>query len=240
MRTDSWRFLIMTAGSLVAGGLAGCAGGGSGGDDDDEPPGPSELIDDLEDGDDAIDEAGGRMGGWYTFNDASTTGSQIPPASGFTPTTGGAGGSAFSASTSGTGFTVWGAGMGFDLNNPAAVGLTGPRAAYDASRFASIGFKARGNVPFRVSLEVTGVTPSDRGGTCTPSTVEGEECDDLHGTMIDPTSEWQHYVVRFEQIRQGGWGRAVPFAATDVTAVLFQADKDLSFDVAVDDVRFYE
>lgn len=235
MRTNSWRFLI----TLVAGtGFAGCAGGGT--DGDDEPTGPSDLIDDLEDGDDAIDETNGRMGGWYTFNDESTTGNQIPPGSGFTTTTGGADGSAFSAGTSGSGFTVWGAGMGFDLNNPAAIGMTGPRSPYDASRFTSIGFKAKGNIPITVSLEVVGVTPTDRGGTCVPTMTMGEECDDLHGKLIDLTPDWQSYTVRFDEVRQGGWGLAVPFATTDVTAVLFQADKDLSFDFAVDDVRFYE
>jgi hypothetical protein len=228
MRTNSWRFLI----TLAAGaGFAGCAGSGGG---------PMDLIDDLEDGDDAINETNGRLGGWYTFNDESTTGTQIPPGSGFTTTTGGAEGSAFSAGTSGNGFTVWGAGMGFDLNNPAAVGLTGPRSPYDASRFTSIAFKAKGNVPIRVSLEIVGVTPTDRGGTCTPSTTMGEECDDLHGTPVDLTADWAEYVIEFGQLRQGGWGRNVPFAATDVTAVLFQTDKDVSFDIAVDDIRFYE
>ena len=236
MRTSSWRFLI----TLVAGtGFAGCAGGG-GGDDEPTPTGPMDLIDDLEDGDDAINESNGRMGGWYTFNDESTTGSQIPPGSGFTTTTGGADGSAFSAGTSGSGFTVWGAGMGFDLNNPTAIGLEGTRGPYDATRFTSIAFKAKGNVPIRVSLETVGVTPTDRGGTCTPSTTMGEECDDLHGKPIDLTPDWQDYVVNFADLRQGGWGRNVPFAATDVTAVLFQTDKDLSFDIAVDDIRFYE
>ena len=236
MRTHSRRFLI----TVVAGtGLAGCAGGDRD-DDGTTPTGPSDLIDDLEDGDDAIYATNGRIGGWYTFNDESTTGTQVPPGSGFTTTTGGADGSAFAAGTSGNGFTVWGAGMGFDLNNPAAVGMPGPRAQYDASRFASIAFKAKGNVPIRVSLEVAGVTPTDRGGTCAPSMAMGEECDDLHGTLVDLTPEWKDYVIEFGQLRQGGWGKAVPFAATDVTAVLFQTDKDVSFDIAVDDVRFYE
>ncbi|HEY5948947.1 MAG TPA: hypothetical protein VIV40_25825 [Kofleriaceae bacterium] len=230
MRMQSWRFLI----TLVA--STGCAGGGGG----TTPTGPSDLIDDLEDGDDAINETNGRMGGWYTFNDESTTGTQMPAGEGFTATAGGANGSAFAAATSGTGFTVWGAGMGFDLNNPEAVGMTGPRAQYDASRFKGIAFMAKGNVPITVSLEVVGVTPMDRGGTCVPSTTMGEECDDLHGTLIDLTSDWKEYAVEFTKLRQGGWGKAVPFAATDVTAVLFQADMDVSFDFAVDDVGFYE
>jgi hypothetical protein len=232
MRTQSWWFLI----TLAAG--TGCAGGGEEGMP--TPMGPAELIDDLEDGDDAINETGGRMGGWYTFNDESTTGMQTPPGSNFTATEGGADGSAFAAATKGSGFKVWGAGMGFDLNNPAAVGMTGPRAQYDASRFKGIVFKAKGNSPLTVSLEVVGVTPTDRGGTCMPSTTMGQECDDLHGTLIDPTAEWKEYTVAFDKVRQGGWGKKVPFAATDVTAVLFQTKQDVSFDFAIDDVRFYE
>jgi hypothetical protein len=230
MRIHSWRFLITL-------GVAGCAGGGR---DGTTPTGPSDLIDDLEDGDDAINETNGRLGGWYTFNDESTTGTQMPPSSGFTTATGGADGSAFAAATSGSGFTVWGAGMGFDLNNPEAVGMTGPRAQYDASRFTGIAFKAKGNVPITVSLEVVGVTPTDRGGTCVPSMTMGEECDDLHGTLVDLTPDWKEYAIEFGKLRQGGWGKKVPFAATDLTAVLFQVDMDMSFDFAVDDVGFYE
>jgi hypothetical protein len=221
----------------IAAMVGGCAN--TGGNDGPDPSAPFDLIDDLEDGDDAITEADGRMGGWYTFNDESA-GTQIPPGTGFTPTTGGADGSAYAAATSGSGFTVWGAGMGFDLNNPEAVGQTGVRGPYDASPYKSIAFKARGNVPVRVALETVGVTPIERGGTCTPSMTEGMECEDLHGVNLNLTAEWQDFEVEFETLRQGGWGRPVPFAATEVTAVLFQADKDLMFDFAVDDVRFYE
>jgi hypothetical protein len=222
---------------IIATLVGGCAN--SGGDDGPDPDAPSDLIDNLEDGDDAIDETNGRLGGWYTFHD-DTPGTQIPPETGFTPTTGGADGSAFAAGTSGSGFTEWGAGMGFDLNNPEAVGQTGGRGAYDASPYRSVAFKAKGNVPVRIALETLGVTPSDRGGGCTPSTVEGMECEDLHGVLINLTGEWKDYEVEFATLRQGGWGLPVPFAAAEVTAVLFQADKDLMFDFAVDDVRFYE
>ena len=61
------------------------------------------------------------------------------------PSPGGANDSAYAASTSGGGFTEWGAGMGFDLNHPAAVGGTGERGAYDASGFRGIALVARGN-----------------------------------------------------------------------------------------------
>lgn len=238
MRNEWLRIVFMAGGVGLAGLAGGCAA--SGGEDGPDPDAPSDLIDDLEDGDDAIAETNGRMGGWYTFNDATATGTQIPPGTGFTPTTGGADGSAFAASTSGSGFTEWGAGMGFDLNNPAAIGLTGPRGKYDASGYRSLAFKARGNVAVLVTVETVGVTPTDRGGTCTPSTTEGMECEDLHGKSINLTSEWKDYEIELASLRQGGWGKMVPFEPSEVTAVLFQIDKDLMFDVAVDDVRFYE
>ena len=103
---------------FVTASLVGCAGGGESG------PVSGDLVDDLEDGDDAILDDGGRRGGWYTFND-ETDGTQSPPGTGFVPSPGGAGDSAYAAGTSGGGFTEWGAGMGFDLNNPMAVGETG-------------------------------------------------------------------------------------------------------------------
>lgn len=219
--------------------LVGCAAPAADAGPDATPPVAEDLIDDLEDGDDAINGANGRVGGWYTFNDA-TAGTQEPPTTGFVPSPGGAGGSAYAATTTGSGFTLWGAGMGFDLNNPAAAGGTGPRGKYDTSPYRGIAFKARGNVPIRVALETVGVTPTDRGGGCTPSMVMGMECDDLHGKAITLTADWQEHLIELGELRQGGWGLDVPFAATDVTAVLFTVDANLDFEVSVDDVRLYE
>ena len=215
-------------------GLAGCAGG-----TEEPPPGDQDLVDDLEDGDDAILEASGRLGGWYTFND-ETGGTQEPPGTGFVPSSGGAGGSAFAAVTTGEGFTEWGAGMGFDLNNPSAVGGTGARGPYDASAYRGIAFSARGNVPVRLGFETTGVTPVDRGGTCVPGTEEGQECEDVHGANLSLDEEWQEFEIPFSQLRQGGWGQPVELALTDVIAVMFLVEPDVEFEIAVDDIRFYE
>src|SRR5688572_484629 len=111
-------------GAFVGAALLGaCAASGGGGEDDDTPdsgPIPEEdLIDDLEDGDGAIHEVGGRIGSWYTFNDETMTGTQTPvPDTDFLAAEGGAGGSLYAARTTGSGFTEWGAGMGLDVNNP--------------------------------------------------------------------------------------------------------------------------
>jgi hypothetical protein len=230
MNTHLTRIVIAGA----AAGLAGCAGGA-----EEPPPGAEHLIDDLEDGDDAILDEGGRKGGWYTFNDM-TAGTQEPPESGFVPSEGGAGGSAYAAATRGGGFTEWGAGMGFDLNNPEAVGETGARGPYDASAYRGIAFQARGNALVRLGLETTGVTPVDRGGTCEPGSMEGQECEDVHGTGLALTAEWQEFQISFSDLRQGGWGQRVELALTDVTSVLFMVAQDVDFEIAIDDVRFYE
>lgn len=227
---------------LVILGVAGCASTGDPGGADPGPDaslGAADLIDDLEDGDDAIQPAGGRQGGWYTFNDG-TDGVQTPPQTGFVPAAGGAGGSAFAAVTTGEGFTEWGAGMGFDLNHPGAVGGTGPRAAYDASRYRTLVFLARGTDSVRVALETTGVTPAERGGTCVPGPMPSQACEDLHGVTIELTGEWVEHQIPFDQLRQGGWGQDVAFDPGAVIAVLFLVDKGVAFDVQIDDVRFYE
>jgi hypothetical protein len=254
-----------TTAILVLGlGMASCAGGGSdsdgAADDDDDvsddvsddgnsdspagidagasgPP-PTDLIDDLDDGDGALPPRGGRKGAWYTYNDMSTAGTQMPPAGvAFLPTPGGPGASVYHASTQGDGFSVWGAGMGFDLNNPN--NPDGKKLSYDASAFRGITFKARGTVPIRASVMVAGVLSTEIGGTCTPSTTAGEGCDDGHGRSLFLTPEWQTYQLTFDQITQAGWGKPVVFDATQIMAVQFNIDKGLAFDVAIDDIGFY-
>src|SRR5436190_6265902 len=78
-------------------------------------------IDDLEDGDGAICDTADsamRKGNWFTLGDG--TSSQLVPAPGapFTPTLipGGRDGSDYAARMTGSGFTDWGALMGFNLN----------------------------------------------------------------------------------------------------------------------------
>lgn len=221
---------------IVMAGCAGCAASGDGGGQ----TGTGDLVDDLEDGDDLIEQVDGRLGGWYTFHDDTAAGVQTPGDESFTPDAGGAGDSAYAARTTGSGFTDWGAGMGFDLNNPEAIGETGARGTYDATGYSSISFRAKGNVPVRFALETAGVTPTDRGGTCTPSTTEGKECDDLHGQPLALTSDWKEFDIEFDKLRQEGWGLPVDFDASTSMAVLFTADQGLEFDFAVDDVELHE
>jgi hypothetical protein len=228
--------------ALVAGtasGAGGCGGGGGGGGAD-AGLGPVDMIDDLEDGDDAILAAGGRQGAWSTFHDETKGAVQTPSDTMFTATMGGADGSKFAAATTGMGFTDWGAGMGLDLNAPDEVGGTMTRGPYDASKYKTIAFSAKGNVTIWVGVEISATSPTDQGGTCTPSTVAGMECEDLHGLSVKLTPDWHEYTIPYAELKQQGWGKPVDFDPKTMISIQFQVDANLSFDYAIDNVRFYQ
>jgi hypothetical protein len=251
MRTSS---RMAVAGGVVLGvlGLNACASsgddpGGDPGTADAAPPGtpdaapptsdilPENMIDDLDDGDSVLLPSGGRAGAWYTYNDMTVTGQQSPAmGSPFMPSPGGANGSAYAATTSGSGFTVWGAGMGFDLNVQMSVKHT-----YDASAFHGVELTARGSGPVRAAIMIQGVISSDVGGSCAPSTAPGEKCDDGHGSVLFLTDTWTVYKLPFDEIRQAGWGKPVVFDATTIMSIQFNVDKNLTFDFAIDNIGFY-
>ena len=64
-------------------------------------------------------------------------------------------------------------------------------------------------------------------------------CDDGHGRLVVLTPEWTTYDLPFAQITQAGWGRPVVFDATKVMSVQFNFEKNLMFDVAIDEVGLY-
>jgi hypothetical protein len=239
------RIDVLRLGALVGAALLGaCAASGGGGGDDHPDSGPipeEDLIDDLEDGDGAIHEINGRIGSWYTFNDETPNGTQMPlPNSDFLATEGGAGGSLYAARTAGSGFTEWGAGMGLDVNNPGdPMGGPGIKGKFDASGYTGVSFKAKGNTSVRAVVVTAAVVPMEAGGECTPSTVEGMMCDDAHGRPIALSDEWKEYDLPFAQLTQEGWGKPAEFDPTKVTGVMFIVGANVDFEVVVDDVRFY-
>lgn len=215
-------------------------GGAEGEPDSGDVPLDLDLIDDLEDGDGRILVTAGRQGSWYTVND--TTGTQ-EPAAGLVvePVEGGAGGSAYSVRTSGSGFREWGAKLAFVFNeedNPAAI----PRP-YDASEYAGLHFQARGDVTIRVVMMSSATTREENGGTCVqdPKAL----CDDYHGsTIMMLTPDWQAFKLPFLPMDQHGWGKDVgllnPATAIGVEFEIAGAEDGItSFEIFIDDVAFY-
>jgi hypothetical protein len=139
-----------------------------------------DIIDNMEDGTQYILSDDGRIGLWYTYNDASPSGTQEPalgfpmyrtrrpdgsadPSSQVIPRDCGSGPffgeqeCAFVARTWGTGQRGWGAGMGVDLN-----GEGGAKNPIDASMYGGIGFFVIGDVRnnrIRVNIQDVRTTP---------------------------------------------------------------------------------
>jgi len=197
-----------------------------------------ELIDDMEDGDGSILAASGRIGAWYTYNDATPTAIQKPPAmTPFTMEAGGRDGKGYAAAMSGSGFTVWGAGMGFNLHDPGD-GMNGSaKITYDASAYSGIAFWAKagpGSVTsLRVNVSDKNTDPA--GAVCAPA----DKCNDHFGKDIHLTEAWTLYTMTFAELLQLGWGQS--FSSLDIAhlyAIQFQVAKGVTFDVWLDDVAF--
>ncbi|WP_437590914.1 hypothetical protein [Sorangium sp. So ce1000] len=227
--------------SAAAAGGAG-AGGGEG-----VVPTDVELIDDMEDGDSAIEETGGRVGYWYSFNDG--TGTQTPPVYteempvGFIPEelAEPRGESTMAMHTFGSGFTEWGAGVGFALNGP-----DGGLSAYDASAYSGIVFWAKLGDPGALATMKVAIPDkfSDpAGGICDESgeNVANPCFDDwLFTTPLG--TEWAPVVIPFEALSRGSEGAEPDAQTIDLTglfAVEFGFAEGEDFDVYIDDIGFY-
>jgi hypothetical protein len=211
-----------TAGTGTAG--TGSAGTGSGA--------VTDMIDDLELGTGSILMKNNRVGAWYTYNDMTAGGTQTPTA-GMTfavDMTGGVNGSKC-ARTQGMGFTNWGAGMGFDLNNTG----TAKGVYMGAGAYTGIAFQSKGS-KFRIKVLIPATTPTAEGGTCSATT----GCGDNHGKMIDATTAWTAQTVPFSALTQEGWGTAVgALSSAELIGIQFQVAKGETFDFSIDDIGFY-
>ncbi|WP_437323518.1 hypothetical protein [Sorangium sp. So ce381] len=199
-----------------------------------------EMIDDMEDNDNAILAKGGRVGYWYTFNDATEGATQTPPpdpeGTGEEPFTMTAleparSQSTYAARSWGEGFETWGAGFGFDLNSPEGV-----KAAYDASAYTGITFWAKlgpgSGTSVTVLISDPGTDPT--GGSCS-------ECDAWQKSLA-VTEEWQQFTIPFADLKQGGWGDPAgtdQIDATKLYAIQFQIGIAPKFDLYIDDLGFY-
>jgi len=228
-----------SGGSAGTGGSAGVGGtgtGGSGGAGGSGGSGvaPGDMIDDLEDGDASIIRGGRppRVGAWYTYHDHTAAGAMTyPTGMAFVPAPGGANGTAFAARFAGNGFTMWGAGMGFNINDPGD-GMGGSmKMQYDASSFHAITFYAKATGPMRLRVNISNKDTDAAGGHCMV-------CEDDFGEDFTLGTDWQSFTMNFTDMKQIGFGDAVPtFDASAIYAIHFQVAM-MPFDVEVDEIGF--
>lgn len=229
--------VMLTAGTGTGGGTPeGATGGGgsegatggTGGGKMAMPAVSENLIDDFEDGDDAIREHAGRSGIWYVANDGF--GPQTPRAEqpllpvGLKPARGA---SKRGLHTTGGPFGVWGALIG------TALALDGDEVLpYDLSGYSGV------RLWLRAGSQAPGVAQVARVNFVTPATKDPPS--DHFGVDIELTPEWQQVEVPFESLEQLGFG--FPLPAPDLTQVLalqFFFERTQAFDLWVDDIELY-
>ena len=221
-----------TGGSFPTGGTA--TGGSSGAACGSTTAAPGDTsIDDLEDGENGIKMP--RVGYWYTYNDGTTCAQMpAPDPTGATPfpPTAMAGNGMFAAHTSGAACGTWGAGMGFDLAN--CNSKSGP---YNAAAFNGISFWYKSTTAIRLIIATTAIIPTTRGGTCTPGTGMGMECDNGHGMDLAAAPSGMTVTATFATLSQA-FGQMKPFDKTQIVNIQWQVAQALAFDFTIDDVAF--
>ena len=186
------------------------------------------VIDDMEDGDSAICASGGRQGFWYSAGDGTSTDLTPGQDADFLQTEipGGRGTSHYAARLTGSGFTDFGALMGFAPNDG---------KPYDASGASGLTFWMKSNVAASVSFPTLETNSPSDGGEC----AEGEYlCNNRFAFQITaPPNEWTEYHVPFAALAQNA-GSAT-WQPSHLLHIDFAARRDTPFDVWVDDVAFY-
>jgi hypothetical protein len=240
-----------TATPANAGGSAGTGGatgtgtggtggtGGAGGDTTADTGAPGgDMIDDMEDNDGSILSVNGRVGAWYTYNDLTAAATQVPKQGDpFAMTAGGRDGTGYAANTHGGGFTVWGAGYGFNFKDPGDGDGGSLKSTYDASAYSGITFwaKAGAGSDKGLRVNVSNKETDPAGAVCAPA----DKCSDHFGSPVTLTADWAKYTLPFAKMAQSGWGQSVAkFDVSTLYAVQFQVGKNTTFDISVDEVAF--
>lgn len=226
-------------------GNTGGAGGGGGG----SGTGTNELVSDFDmpNGDGAYDSysekpALGWKVAWFTYNDMTAGAMQMPVAmmpfvatmDATRPT-----GEQYVAKTNGSGFTLWGAGMGFNF---AVSGLNMPPSKVDISAFKGIRFWLKVTNPAingTVSVKLVDFDHAEvkDGGGCTKLTTPTMfDCNNtFQYPLTNATSDWKQFNIAFSEMTEQDWGQKFPMDLKEVIGFQFQVPANTTFDFAVDE-----
>lgn len=187
----------------------------------------NDLLDDMEDGNQAIPVRNGRTGQWYPFQDMYGTkvweNSAIPGQRGAL--------SRYAQHTTGSGYTLWGSGIGFDLYVDSA-----GKNIYDASAYAGITFWARS----ATAMMLTVAFP-DANTTALPDAIRRcTQCDHHWVSAVQMTTEWKRFTVQWADLQLEGGTTPVPaaFASHELVSIQFRVGTNAVYDYWVDDVAF--
>jgi hypothetical protein len=187
--------------------------------------GDAPLIDDFEDGDDAVLPNEQRRGFWRWVRETDAPGTApallpIPRPSGGTGARGTS--NRLALHVRGGRLSDWGAAIEFSFRP----------GCYDASRYGGIAFTARGPGRIYVAPREVGVIPVGEGGSCE------RDCHNAHVLKVDLDNRFRSYEVRFDDVRQRGFNKP-PLDAKRLNSLAFLIrPEDTPYDVWIDDVRF--
>jgi hypothetical protein len=192
----------------------------------DVPPPVGDIIDTLEDGENRIENIAGRSGYWYGFGDSA--GMQTQGADLISGTRGGDM-YRWSYHTTGQGFDVWGAGIGFDLNNPDG----SFKNSYNASAYSGVTFWGRSAAPITIKVLFPDANTTPSAGICTV-------CDRHFFTDARLEPEWKKFTIYFASLVQDGLGDPAPPAldTAKLISVQFRTSRSATFDFWIDDIAF--
>jgi hypothetical protein len=184
--------------------------------------GGAALIDDFEDGDDAVARLEQRAGFWRWAReiDAPGTAPALLPSPRPDPTAA----NRLAIHVKGGALRDWGAVVEVSFRPP----------CYDASRYAGFTFEARGPGRIYVAPREVSVIPLAEGGTCEL------DCHNPHVKKLDLTEGWQRYEVRWAETWQRGVGKPALDPSRLNSLAFLVRPEDTPYDVWLDDVRFLE
>lgn len=193
---------------------------------------PGDRIDDMEDGDQTLPVNGTRGGTrWFIASDKRAGSQLMGGAPVPSPILNGRPSSSYGIRFAGSGFSDWGAALSFELKPRVA----GAATTFDASVYKGLAFWARAsNTSHTISIAVIDANTDAEFQTCT-------RCWDYHQLTLPLTPEWALYKVRFDELRQVGYGvpQRTYLDAKAVWAVRFATLANQVFDFWIDDVAFF-
>ncbi len=179
-------------------GSAGAAGTGVGG----ETAGPTESIDDMEDGDPEIEINGLRNGYWYVGGDLTAGATTDPPSAKFAMAKLASDRSTYAAHLKAVGYKDWGSVMGFNF-----IELLTKVNPYDGSAFCGVQFWGKAAAATTVRFRIPDIDTHQAGGVCKdPPTGAGTACYDHFGTSFSFSTAWKPFTAKFSDLTQAGTG----------------------------------
>ena len=231
-----------SAGTATAGSAgtsaAGTSAAGTAGTGGEPNSGPTESIDDMEDGDAEIELAGPRNGYWYVGGDLTPDATTDPLSTKFLMTKLAAGErSTYAARLKAVGYKDWGSVMGFNF-----IELLTKVKPYDGSAYCGIGFYGKAAAATTVRFRVPDIDTHQNGGVCVDGGTNGTACYDHFGASLSFSAAWKPFSIKFTDLAQVGTGYH-PADGKLKTDKLFAVEWALpgtgnTYEIWIDDVHF--